>query len=168
VSEPDEQPGGPGATARLIGDLEAARSDLFELLAAVAPADMTTPGLIGEWSARDLIAHVGYWAGNAVEVIHAVEEGRADEVGQGKPPTDEVNETVARVARQTDLATVRKREAASVDVLLERLRRMEPVLLSVRLPDGATLEEGVREDGPDHYREHADELRRVLEGGGRA
>jgi uncharacterized protein (TIGR03083 family) len=168
VSEPDEQPGGPGATARLIGDLEAARSDLFELLAAVAPADMTTPGLIGEWSARDLIAHVGYWAGNAVEVIHAVEEGRADEVGQGKPPTDEVNETVARVARQTDLATVRNREAASVDVLLERLRRMEPVLLSVRLPDGATLEEGVREDGPDHYREHADELRRVLEGGGRA
>jgi len=168
VSEPDEPPGGPGATARLIGDLEAARSDLFGLLSSVAAADMTTPGLIGEWSARDLIAHVGYWAGNAVEVIHAVEEGRADEVGEGKPPTDEVNETVARVARQTDLATVRKREAASVDVLLERLRRMEPVLLSVRLPDGATLEEGVREDGPDHYREHADELRRVLEGGGRA
>lgn len=168
MSEPDEPPGGPGATARLIGDLEAARSDLFGLLSSVAAADMTTPGLIGEWSARDLIAHVGYWAGNAVEVIHAVEEGRADEVGEGKPPTDEVNETVARVARQTDLATVRKREAASVDVLLERLRRMDPVLLSVRLPDGATLEEGVRGDGSDHYREHADELRRVLEGGGRA
>jgi len=168
VSEIDDPQAEGQSLARLIDDLVATRSDLFELLVGVAPADMTVPGLIGEWSARELIAHVGYWAGNAVEVIHAVEEGRADEVGEGKPPTDEVNETVARVARQTDLATVRKREAASVDVLLERLGRMEPVLLSVRLPDGATLEEGVREDGPDHYREHADELRRVLEGGGHA
>ena len=168
MSESDWRPVSSRAAARLIGDLEAARSDLLELLSAVAPADMTAPGLLGEWSARELIAHLGYWAGNAVEVIHAVEDGRADEVGEGKPPTDEVNDTVARVSRQTDLATVRKREAASVEVLIERLRRMDPGLMEVRLPDGATLEQGIREDGPDHYREHADELRRALEGGGRA
>lgn len=168
MSEPDEQPGGSGAVARLIGDLEAARSELLGLLSSVAPADMTAPGLLGEWSARELIAHLGYWAGNAVEVIHAVEDGRADQVGEGRPPTDEVNDTVARVARQTDLATVRKREAASVEVLLERLRRMDPGLLEVRLPDGATLAEGIREDGPDHYLEHGEQLRRALAGGGRA
>jgi hypothetical protein len=168
LNKPDERPGGSAATARLIGDLEAARSDLFRLLSSVAPAGMTAPGLLGEWSARELIAHLGYWVGNAVEVIHAVEDGRADEVGEGRPPTDEVNETVARVSRQTDLATVRKREAASVEVLLERLRRMDPGLLQVGLPDGATLEKGIREDGPDHYREHADQLRRALEGSGHA
>jgi hypothetical protein len=167
MSEAGEQPAG-SRLVRLIDDLVAARSDLFELLTAMAPADMTVPGLLGEWSARELIAHLGYWAGNAVEVIHAVEDGRAGEVGAGKPPTDEVNDTVARVSRQTDLTTVRKREAASIEVLVERLRRMDPGLLNVGLPDGATLERGIREDGPDHYREHADELRRALEDGGRA
>ena len=151
-------------TQPLVDDLVAARDDLLAVLAAVAPASMTTPGLVGDWSARELIAHLGYWAGHAVEVIHAVEEGRTDEIGAGEPSTDEVNATVARVARGTDLATVRKREAASVDALAERLRRMDPGLLGAHLPDGATLEEGIREDGSDHYREHADELRSALAG----
>ena len=147
----------------LVDDLRAARDELFEGLSAVRPESMTTPGLIGSWSARDLIAHLGYWAGHAAEVIHAVEEGRADEVGVGEPSVDEVNETVARIARQTDLATVRKREAASVEALAERVQALDPLLLAVRLPDGVTLEEGIREDGPIHYREHLAELRAALE-----
>ena len=154
-------------TQRLIDDLMAARQDLLDELDRVSPASMTTPGLVGKWSGRELIAHVGFWAGNAVEVIHSVEEGRADEVGEGKPPTDEVNETVARVARETDLATVRKREAASVEALVERLRRLDPSLLGARLPDGATLEEGIAEDGAAHYRQHAEDLRRALSEGAR-
>ena len=147
----------------LVDDLRAARDDLLEGLAAVRPESMTTPGLIGSWSARDLIAHLGYWAGHAAEVIHAVEEGRADEVGAGEPSVDEVNETVARIASQTDLATVRKREAASVEALVERVQALDPSLLAVRFPDGATLEEGIREDGPSHYREHLADLRAALE-----
>jgi len=150
-------------TQRLIDELTAARGELFETLDAVTPESMTTPGLVGEWSARDLIAHLGYWAGHAVEVIHAVEEGRAEEVGAGRPPVDEVNATVARVARDTSVATVRTREAASVEALLERLRRLDASLLDVRLPHhGVTLEVAIREDGADHYREHAEWLRRTL------
>jgi|SRR5687768_14024162 len=147
----------------LVDDLRAARDELFESLSAVRPESMTTPGLVGGWSGRDLIAHLGYWAGHAAEVIHAVEEGRAAEVGVGEPSVDAVNETVARIARQTDLATVRKREAASVEALIDRVEALDPSLFAVRLPDGATLEEGIREDGPIHYREHLDDLRAALE-----
>lgn len=154
-------------TQAVIDDLVSARQDLMDVLDRVSPASMTTPGLVGDWSGRELIAHLGYWAGNAVEVIHAVEEGRADEAGVGMPPTDEVNETVARVARETDLATVRKREAASVDALLERLRRLDPSLLGTPLPDGTTLDRSIAEDGADHYREHAEGLRRTLSEGAR-
>lgn len=152
---------------RLADDLVAARAELFDALAAVEPGSLTTSGLVGEWSARELIAHLGYWAGHAVEVIHAAEEGRIEEVDQGAPPTDEMNAIVARIARETDLATVRKRESASVEALLERLRRLDPGLLGARLPDGATLEAGIDEDASAHYREHADELRRTLSERGR-
>ena len=155
------------STQGLIDELTRARQELMEVLDRVAPASMTTSGLVGDWSGRELIAHVGYWAGNAVEVIHAVEEGRAREVGENKPPTDEVNDTVARVARETDLATVCKREAATVEVLVERLARLDPTLLDVVLPDGSTLEQGIAEDGADHYRQHADDLRQALTEGAR-
>ena len=147
-----------GRTDALVDELEVARGDVLARLDAVPPAAMTAAGLVGSWSGRTLIAHLGYWAGHAVEVIHAVEEGRTDEVGAEDLPTEEVNATVARVADATDLATVRRREAASVEALVERLRRMDPRLLDTRLPDGTTLEDAIREDGAAHYREHGDDL----------
>ena len=143
----------------LADELTAARADF---LAALDAVDQTAPALVGDWSARELVAHLGYWAGHAVEVIHAVESGRDAEVVDG-PAVDERNETVARIARQTDLATARKREAASVQALLERLAVLDPALLSVTLPDGATLAQGIREDGPEHYREHTADLRSAAE-----
>ena len=150
-------------TDPLVDELVRERDALLALLSNVDPGSMTTPGLVGEWSARELIAHLGYWVGHATEIVHAVETGRIDEAGVGEPPVDEVNATVARIAQSTPLATVRKREAASVEALVERLRTMDPGLLSVTLPDGATLERGIREDGSDHYRDHAEQIRRVLE-----
>lgn len=154
------------AAEQIVADLARERERLYAAVDLIAPSSMTTPGLIGEWSAREMIAHLGYWAGHAAELIHAVREGRGDEVGEGEPPVDEVNATVARVARQTDLGAVRKREAASVEALVERLRELDDAILSERLPSGWTLEEAIREDGPDHYREHAEELESIT--GGRA
>jgi hypothetical protein len=154
---------GADRTRRLADDLVAARADLFAALDRLDSSSLTTPGLVGEWSARELIAHLGYWVGNAVESIHRAEEGRTDEIGAGALPTDETNAMVARIGRETDLATVRKREAASVDALLERLRRLDAGLLDVRLPDGQSLEAGIDEDAAAHYREHADGLRRALD-----
>jgi hypothetical protein len=151
------------ATDRLIADLERERHLLFAMLDNVESGSLTTPGLLGEWSARELIAHLGYWTGHATEVIHLLEVGRIEEDDLGGQTVDEINATVARIARDTPLATVRKREAASVDALVERLQSLDPARLSEILPDGATLDRGIREDASDHYREHAEELRRVLE-----
>jgi len=144
----------------LANELTSARADF---LAALETVDPTALRVVGEWSARELVAHLGYWAGHAVEVIHAVETGRAAEVDIDGPSVDERNETVARVARQTDLATARKREAASAQALLDRLAMIDQSLLSQSLPDGATLAQGIREDGPDHYREHTADLRSTVE-----
>ncbi len=114
------------ATDALIADLERERHVLFAMLDNVEAGSLTTPGLLGEWSARELIAHLGYWTGHATEVIHLLEVGRIEEDDLGGQTVDEINATVARIARDTPLATVRKREAASVDALVERLRVPRP------------------------------------------
>jgi hypothetical protein len=144
----------------LVAEHIAARDDFFDALNAVTPESMTTPGLVGEWSARELVAHLGYWAGNATETIHRFAEGGGGpEDGRS---VDEINATVARIARQTEMSTVLKREAASFAALVERIEQIDPSLLEERLPDGQTLVASVREDGSEHYRDHAEELRRVL------
>lgn len=150
-------------TDDLIDDLRAARDELFEALEAVGGDSIGDQHLVGEWGARELVAHLGYWSGHAAELIHAIEEGRSPDWKEGSA-VDEVNVTVARVARQTDLATVRRREAASVEALVERLRAVDPELLAATMPDAASLELAIRADGPEHYGEHADQLRRPTEG----
>jgi Mycothiol maleylpyruvate isomerase N-terminal domain len=147
---------------QLVAEAQEARRAFLAALEPVSRDSLTTPGLVGDWSAREIVAHLGYWAGHAVEAIHGAETGRTDEDERGGRTVDEVNETVARVARDTPWATVQKREAASFEALLERLRALDPALLDVRLPEGDTLEDAIRDDGADHYREHADELHRIL------
>ena len=147
----------------LIDDLTAARTGFFEALDAVDPTQVERPGLVGDWGARELVAHLGYWAGRVVDIIRALEDGRVEEAYEGQPPVDEVNATVARVAHETDLATVRKREAASVEALITELRRVDPALFDAALPSGWPLEALVREDGSDHYQGHTEDVRRARE-----
>src|SRR5918995_747215 len=75
---PDRSLRRPGA--RVTNDVEALAYELTaaraDFLAALEAVDQTAPALVGDWSARELVAHLGYWAGHAVEVIHAVESGR--------------------------------------------------------------------------------------------
>jgi DinB family protein len=143
-----------------LGDeLVAAREAFNQALADVDPALLTTPGLVGEWSARELIAHMAYWAGHAAEAIHHREQDRLDDFGEDELEVDERNAIVARVATETDLATVRQREEAAFDALLSRLRRADPVWLEDQVSYGDTLENVIRDDGADHYREHTTDLR---------
>lgn len=145
--------------SRLADELLDARGDLLGVLERLPAADRERRDLVGTWGERELLAHLGYWAGHSAEAIHRVALGEADAFDVDAPGVDERNDTVARIARQTLMGTVRAREEAAVDALAEALRALDAALMRTRLPDGGTLEEQVRVDGPDHYREHAEQLR---------
>ncbi|MEO5986640.1 MAG: maleylpyruvate isomerase N-terminal domain-containing protein [Candidatus Limnocylindria bacterium] len=147
--------------AELADELIEARNAFLVELGLLNRTQLADAGLVGDWGARELVAHLGFWAGHATEAIHVSEQGSVAEAEE--LAVDEINATVARVARETDLATVQRRESASVDALLERIRALDPALLGEPAPDGDTLEQAIREDGPKHYREHADDVRRARE-----
>ena len=148
-----------GAVDAIVRDLTDARRELFEALDELGPAAWTEPGLVGEWSARELIAHLGYWVGHAVDAIHHVASGRGAEFEVGADAVQQRNAIVARVARESTLDAVLKRERESFEALVARLGHLDPVLLDERLANWGTLGEGILEDGPRHYRDHASELR---------
>src|SRR4029078_1152520 len=150
---------GPEHVKELLRELQAARGEFLAALADVEPSLLTAPGLVGQWSARELIAHLGYWTGHAAEAIHHAEMGRAADFGEDEHDVDERNAIVARVAAETDLATVRQREEAAFDALVTRLERADPVWLDEKVSYGDTLERVIQDDGPEHYREHTLDLR---------
>jgi len=148
----------------LLADLEAARQAFTGALGDVDPALRDAPGLVGEWSARELLGHMGYWAGHAAEAIHHAEEGRLDEFGRDDLSVDARNAVVARVARDTDFATAQSREQAAFDALATRLARVDPEWLDERDAGGDSLAEVIADDGADHYREHATDIRAWFSG----
>jgi hypothetical protein len=155
---------GPQQVIALVDDLLAARQEFLDALAAVEPDLLLAPGLVGEWSARELIAHLGYWTGHAAEAVHQAELEKVNEFGEDEHDVDERNAIVARVAAETDLGTVRQREEAAFNALVERLRRADPGWLDERVSYGDTLEQVIQDDGPEHYREHALDVRAWFNG----
>ena len=156
---------GPEQVEALLREVQAARSEFVAALADVEPSLLTAPGLVGQWSARELIAHLGYWTGHAAEAIHHAEMGRAADFGEDEHDVDERNAIVARVAAETDLATVRQREEAAFEALVTRLERADPAWLDEKVSYGDTLERVIQDDGPEHYREHTLDLRAWFTGG---
>jgi hypothetical protein len=150
----------------LATDLVEARDAFRQALADMDPALLTTPGLVGVWSARELVAHMGYWAGHAAEAIHLAEQGRLDEFEAEVPSVDERNEVVARVAAETDMKTVRSREELAFEAFRQRILTVDPEWLSERDADGDTLEEIIKYDGVDHFREHTNDIRAWFAAGG--
>lgn len=148
----------------LLDGLAAARDEFLAAVADIDPALRTTSGLVGDWSARDLLAHVGYWSGHAAESLHRAEQGELHEFGRDELSVDERNEVVTRVARDTDYATVASREQGAYDAFVARLKAVDPESLSDRDADGDTLEEIIGFDGAEHYREHTLDIRAWFDG----
>jgi hypothetical protein len=150
---------GPDHVSSLVAELESAREEFMSALSDVEPDLLLAPGLVGEWSGRELIAHIGYWIGHAGEALHAAEQGRLAKFGEDELDVDERNAVVARVAGETDVGTVRKREEAAFEAMLTRLKRVDPANLDDKVSYGDTLERVIADDGAEHYREHALDLR---------
>ena len=148
----------------LLDGLQAAREEFLVAMADIDPALRLTPGLVEDWSARDLLAHVGYWTGHAAESLHRSEQGELSEFGRDELSVDDRNAVVTRVARETDYATVASREESAYEAFVERLTTVDPESLSDRDADGDTLEEIIGFDGAEHYREHTLDIRAWFDG----
>lgn len=154
---------GSDRTAALAEELESARDEFAAVVGGLRREQLAAERLVGEWGVREIVAHLGYWAGNAAEALHQAELGSAAQFGRDDADVEERNTLVARVARETDLATARAREAAAFAALVERVREADPAWLDEATSTGETVGSLVREDGIDHYREHAADLRTVAE-----
>lgn len=144
---------------RLVADLDAARADFIEALGAVDAGLVTVPGVMEDWSVRDMVVHLAAWAEHASRALELASTGRGAEFAYSTDDTDAMNARILTDARATAPVDALAREETAFEALRSGVVALDPALLGVRLGNGDRVEEVIRYDGPDHYAEHASHLR---------
>jgi Mycothiol maleylpyruvate isomerase N-terminal domain len=145
--------------AELRRELDDRREELSGALETIEPALLTAPGLVGEWSARELVAHLAHWNDWASTCLAAAAEGRLEGLVTDTWDVDAQNAEVAREVASMPMSAVRDREADAYERLADRLSTLDPSLLAMAAPWGGTVEDIVVENGPGHYAEHVQHVR---------
>jgi hypothetical protein len=148
-----------GVPEPLLRQLEASRQAFLDALEAVDADLVTVPGVMDDWSVRDIVVHVAAWCEHAVDALDLADAGRGDEFAYSTGDTDAMNARILEEARRTAPSAALKREDAAFTAFRGRLVALAPSLLDLRLGNGDTVEEVIRYDGADHYAEHTAHLR---------
>ncbi len=144
---------------RLIDDFDSARAEFLSVLADVDPGLIDAPGLVGDWSARVLVGHLAAWSEHATAALEAAASGRADDFDEAGLDVDERNASIARAIAGTPMTELRRREEDAARRLRAALGEADAAWLEERVAYGDSLGEVIRDDGADHYREHAADIR---------
>lgn len=143
----------------LLARLEASREGFLQALEAVDADLVTIPGVMEDWSVRDIVVHVAAWCEHATHALELAETGRGDEYAYATDETDAMNARILEDARRTSPSAALEREETAFSALRQRVAGLDAALLSLRLGNGDTVAEVIAYDGPDHYAEHTGHLR---------
>lgn len=141
---------------QLLDKLENAWADLQASFAGLSEAQMTEPGVTGEWSVKDILAHVTTWEEEALRMMPVILENKtppryADQYGG----LNAFNAQMSAQKRDLPLAEVLAQLDATHRRLIEYVQRA---------PDDQITRETrfrrrLRLDTYSHYPEHARAIR---------
>jgi hypothetical protein len=133
---------------------------LLDAMAAVPGDALLTPGVVEDWSVRDLMVHVTSWDGELLKALPTILEGR-------RPPRysttyggiDAFNALVQGRSSELPLVQVRREMAAMHGRVLAALQAAPESEFAVE----NRLRRRIREDSYSHYRQHATHIRQWLD-----
>ena len=139
----------------LLREMEAGFAGLLDAVSGLSDEQLTR-AWYGDWSVRDILAHVAGW--------HREEIAMLERMARGERPVPESADYTDDDAWNARFAA--KWRAASAGDVLAELKASEEAYLAAasRLPEerfeeGRTAQRLVKQGCTEHYREHADEIR---------
>jgi hypothetical protein len=143
----------------LLDALDAAREDFHDALAAVDAELVTAPGVVGDWSVRDLVVHVAAWDEHGTAALELATSGRGDDFAYSTADTDAENDRIEAEALRTSPSDALAREERAFADFRAAIAALDPELLGHQLGNGDSVEAVIRYDGADHYGEHTEHIR---------
>jgi hypothetical protein len=146
--------------AAVARQLEEAWAELREAVESVPEDRLEVPGVVDDWSVKDLLGHIAFWSGRAARHLDLLAGGRKDDL-TGPDGEDELNEWNAResAARKGASLDDARREWTSS---YEAARRALTTFPEERLDEPLwehTVVYGFGMDTYAHYKEHAHQIR---------
>jgi uncharacterized damage-inducible protein DinB len=149
--------------ATLLERMHSARAELEAVLHDASEERFSRPGVSGDWSIRDLLAHISFWERRTVDRLHKPSDQ------QPAPMTEAtmhaLNAEAAAAGSAQPLAAVVAGSDASYQLLLREIEGLSDETLNEteRLgPDSGPVWDNIAGNGYDHYAEHAAEIRAWL------
>jgi len=155
--------------AQLLEVMRTARSDWETLLGDVGEARLTEPGVEGDWSIKDIVAHITYYESWVVDCLTAIQHGGPLPQSEFKGLSmDERNAIIYVRNRGRPLADVLRDSQTSFNQstsLVQKLHDKDLYDPEFTRPYGVewTLHDLVEGDTYEHYRDHTASVRAWLE-----
>ena len=143
----------------LLRDLDASRDAFLEVLSEVDLALATVPGVMEDWSARDLVYHLAVWCEHGSEALDLASHGRAASFAYSTGDTDAMNARFLAEGGSVSAGDALAREEAAFEGFRARIAGLDEALLGLELGNGDTVEAVIVYDGLEHYDEHTVHLR---------
>jgi len=126
--------------------------------AGLTAEQMTAPGVMGEWSVKDILGHVAMWESRLVTILYSTEREVAPKMLHGQAEVDKVNAESFAEQRERPLDRVLADFHAVHAQLIKRLDLLKERDLSAakrfEWMEGEPLEKLVAGDTFEHYAEH--------------
>jgi hypothetical protein len=144
------------AKASVVRQLEEAWSELRAVVDRLPADRLEVPGVVDDWSVKDLLGHIGFWSGRAARHLDLLAAGRNDDLS-GPDNEAELNRWNAReaAARQgVSLAEAQHEWTTSYEAARRALNAFPEERLDEPLWDH-TVVYGFGLDTFAHYKEHS-------------
>jgi hypothetical protein len=141
-------------TVKEILDAEDARwHDLAALFDKLGPDDWNTPGVAGDWCAKDVLLHLAAWHAEAVDEMEQLRE--TGHVKRNWTEVQAFNADAHENCKDVDLHDARVSSGAARHRFREEIARLG-------VPLNEKMATFVVACGPDHYDEHIEMLQSYL------
>jgi len=140
--------------------LEASWQELLDVVESLPETEMRAPGVVGDWSVKDLLGHIAFWSERAARNLNLIAAGRNDEL-TGPEDEQALNEWNAREAKAREdksIADVREEWLRDFEAAREALAVFPEEKLDMPLRDNTVLF-SFGADTFAHYKEHVQQIR---------
>lgn len=145
---------------RLERSLSEAWDELVATIEAVPEDELETPGVVEEWSVKDLLGHITFWAEKAADDLDLLASGKAGEIETpgGEEGVAKWNKRESDARKGVSLDEIKKGWLAAHERARKALEGVTAEQMDTEVADWAQWKRYAG-DTYLHYREHTEQIR---------
>jgi hypothetical protein len=146
----------------LIQKIESEWANLQSALDGLTEEQMHQPGVVGDWTIKDILAHITAWQTRLITTLFKAERGVTPEATEPSKTVDQMNEKFYRELKDRPFDQVWDDLDSSYHQLLGRLEGWKEKDLfdpkRFKWMQGSPFVEYIAGDSYEHYAEHAAQI----------